>query len=162
MTDYTADTLTRALEAGARAFLAALDSGAAHAQPVSARPRSTDVIEYDPLVDEPPLPANPAGTDEQKAMASVAYLGAIARINGEHRRGATSAEIAHYAKLAGYPDGRAVNGWNERKDSTELRRAIFNVNGARILHEGGHKWLLERAGELNITVKGDITPLPID
>ncbi len=50
-------------------------------------------------------------------MATVAYLGAIGRLNAEEGRGVFSKEITEFAKRAGYMNGAAVNGWNSRPGS---------------------------------------------
>ncbi len=163
MTEYKIDTLTIALAAGARAFLKALDNQAS-AQPV---PPAVEkrismaygaAVRFDPLTDEPPLLVNPVGSKQEQKMTSLTYLGAIARINAAAKRGATTDEVAEFAKKAGYPDGRAVSGWNSRSDS---RRVIENLDGARILNDDGHNYIQELAADLNITIVGDVTPLPI-
>lgn len=163
MTEYKIDALTSALAAAARAFLTAFDN-----QP-SAQPVAPVVdkrismaygaaVKFDPLTHEPPLPVNPVGSKQEQKMTSLTYLGAIARINAATKRGATTDEVAEFAKKAGYPDGRAVSGWNSRSNS---RRVIENLGGARILNDSGHAYIQELAADLNISIVGDVTPLPI-
>lgn len=161
---YGAATLIRAARAAAEAFLAALDEDgtpqvpAKQAEPL--QQSADEVIEYDPLTDEPPFPPDPSPSAARAAqqMASLTYLGAVARINASEGRGATSKEITKYAKKAGYTDGKAVNGWNSRPTS---QRAIENIEGERYLNASAHEWLSELADELGIKINGDITPLRI-
>lgn len=162
MTNCNTTDLASALAAAARAFLAALEAEATETSPTHVDgdlPTGFgEALVYDPLTDEPPFPVNPVGSRTEQKMTSLAYLGAVARINAEARRGANTDEISQYAKVAGYRDGRVVNGWNSRPGSG---RQIENVDGARILNASGHAYLRELADELNITIKGDITPLPL-
>lgn len=161
MTENNLGTLTNALEAGARAFLEALndESAARPAVAVVEKPASLaygESVDFDPLTEEPPLPVNPVGSKQEQKMTSLTYLGAIARINAATKRGANADEVSEFARKAGYPDGRAVSGWNSRSNSP---RVIDNMEGARILNESGHAYIHELAAELNITIAGDITPL---
>lgn len=149
------ETLTLALTAAAKAFLEAVGEGHTEAATVVT---TGGPIEYDPLVDAPPYSADPSGTHIEQKMSSLSYLGAVARLNAEKNRGASSAEVTRFAKAAGYPDGRAVNGWNSRANSP---RVIDNVDGARYLNESGHAYIAELADELKIALMGDVTPLPI-
>jgi len=159
-TSYNTDDLTRALATAAQAFLDALptDGDASTPPPPGGFYVAGEAIRYDPLVDEAPFPVNPVGTAQEKKMTSLAYLGGIARINAERRRGANSAEVSELAKRAGYPDGRAVSGWNSRSGS---ERVIENVDGARILNRSGHKYVASLAADLNIELVGDLRPIEI-
>jgi len=162
--------LLRAARAAAEAFLAALDqeglTRAPERQSMPARPEgpaqgsAAGLTAYDPLTDEPPFAPDPSPSAPPAAqrMASLTYLGAVARINASEGRGATSKEITKFAKKAGYTDGKSVNGWNSRPNSP---RAIENIDGARYLNAATHAWLFELAHELGITIKGDTTPLPL-
>lgn len=114
-------------------------------------------VEYDPLIDELPYPANPKGSPDEERMATVAYLGAIARINAEKKRGATSEEVTYYARKSNYSGGNAVTGWNTPKSGK--RRSIDNRDGFRILNEKGHDFLQAEANALGITLTGDYTPI---
>lgn len=162
---YDTDDLTRALAAAATAFLASLEGPAAshglsdHAAVVGGDTFAGEPIDYDPLLDTPPLPASPVGTPREKKMSNLAYLGAIARINATHQRGARSDEVSELARRAGYPDGRAVSGWNSRPGSP---RVIENREGQRILNAEGHSYLAKLADELNLRLQGDLTPLTED
>ena len=155
--------LTRALRAGAEAFLAVLNSEGDRPAPPGAVASSGggELIGFDPLTDPVPLPQDPApyAPEAQRKMAWVTYLGAIARINASEGRGATTDEVRKYALKAGYPDARAVNGWADREGSAD--RAIKNIQGARYLKADSRDWVLEMAAELGIAIKGDTTPLPI-
>jgi hypothetical protein len=160
MTEHDIGNLTDALAAGARAFLAALDNESP-AQPsvaVAASVAYGESVEFDPLTQEPPLPVNPVGSKQEQKMTSLTYLGAIARINAATKRGANADKVSEFAKKAGYPDGRAVSGWNSRANSP---RVIDNIDGARILNRRGHAYLHELAAELNISIAGDTTPLQV-
>lgn len=152
------ESLTAALEAAARAFLEALGDGPIGHQGAATVVTTGGPIEYDPLVEEPPYSTNPSGTPIEQKMSSLVYLGSVARLNAEKQRGASSTEITRFAKAAGYPDGRAVNGWNSRANSP---RVIENVDGFRYLNESGHSYISELAEELKITLVGDVAPLPI-
>lgn len=159
------DRLAGALIAAARAFIEELEGVAAEptapppgpVQGVDTAGRSPEPIHYDPLVDEPPIQPKVHGTRAEMDMCSLTYLGAIARINADKRRGADRHEVSEYARKAGYPDGRAVNGWNSNKRG---RHQIENVDGLRILNEVGHAMLMELQDRLNVVISGDITPLP--
>lgn len=155
--------LTKALRAGAEAFLAVLDAGdTPPAPPVMVERRGDgELIEYDPLTDPVPLPQDPApyAPKAQRQMAWVTYLGAIARINASQGRGANTDEVRKYALKAGYPDARAVNGWADREGSED--RAVRNIDGARYLKADSLPWIHEMAAEIGIELKGDFTPLPI-
>jgi hypothetical protein len=154
-TTYTADDLTRALAQAAQAFLTAMGPDWAGLPEAAPAPGP---LSFDPLTEPPPLPFDPLGSKPEQKMTSLAYLGAIARINAEKGRGANADEVAHHAKMAGYPDGRAVSGWNSRAGS---ERVIENVGGARILNQRGHASIHELADSLQIEIEGDITPLPM-
>lgn len=147
------ETLTLALAAAASAFLATLGEGPIGHQGTAMVAAADGPIEYDPLNDAPPYAAHPSGK-----MSSLIYLGSVARLNADKQRGASSAEVTRLAKAAGYPDGRAVNGWNSRANSP---RVIENVDGSRYLNESGHAYIAELAEELGITLVGDLTPIPI-
>lgn len=94
-------------------------------------------------------------------MSALAYLGAIARINADKQRGARADEVAHYAKVAGYPDGRAVSGWNSRMGSPRVIENHIGQEGERVLNEQGHLSVRRNAEELGLQLAGDMTPLPI-
>ncbi len=152
--NYNTADLTNALAEAARAFLRALDEKTETAP----RLHAVGPLNYDPLVEAPPLPFGPHGNEREEKMTSLVYLTSLARINAEKHRGASSAEVARFAKAAGYPDGRAVNGWNSRPGSP---RVIENIDGLRYLNERGHAYIRELADELGLRLTGDITPLPI-
>lgn len=160
MAQYDANVLTKALAAAARAFLATLEPTTT---PLSIVPRvngdNDETLFYDPLTDEPPYPAKPKGTADEEKMTSLAFLGAVARINAEKKRGATSEEVTFYARKAGYSGGNAVTGWNSTK--TGSKRVIENIDGYRILNEGGHRYVKELAKELGISLHGDYTELSV-
>ena len=160
-TTHANDVLLEAARAAAEAFLAVLGTaGSTRDRSAVDQSSLNGPIEFDPLTDPVPLPHDPgpgAGSSEQK-MAHLAYLGAVARINASEGRGATSREVAKYAKKAGYFDGKAVNGWNSRPGSA---RAITNIDGARYLNRQGHEWVSELATELGVVIRGDVTPLPV-
>lgn len=153
----TIDELTIALRAGAKAFLAALDGG----QPDAGSAQPSEPRLYDPLFDAPPLPCDPIGSVNEQKMASLAYLGAIGRINAEKQRGARADEVAHYARVAGYPDGRAVSGWNSRGDSERPITNHVGQPGERVLNEQGHDSVRRLAEELGLELTGSMTPFPI-
>lgn len=153
------DRLTDALEAAARAFLERLDDSTPAEQPVPERDEPSPGQIYDPLVDAPPFPARPGGTLNERRMKDLAYLGAIGRINAEYKRGANTDEVAHFARVAGYAGGNSVTGWNSTAKS---HRVIENVDGERILNATGHRYLHELARDLELTLAGDLTPLPTE
>lgn len=153
------DQLTMALKAAAEAFLHALDSDQSPPQvSTTTRTPAPEVLEYDPLRDQPPFPPKVFGTREERELCSLTYLGAIGRINTEEKRGATTDEVRKYAIKAGYDNARAVNGWNHSKGP---QACIANVDGKRILTETGYEWALQCAENLNITIAGGITLLPL-
>lgn len=152
------ETLTAALSAAASAFLEALGERPPGSAMPTAVATSGAPIEFDPLVDAPPYSFDPSGSPIEQKMSSLIYLGSVARLNAEKQRGASSAEVTRFAKAAGYPDGRAVNGWNSRANSP---RVIENIDGSRYLNESGHAYVREIAEELRITILGDITPVEI-
>lgn len=155
--------LAAALRAAAQTFIDTIDGAAAPSIPAAASPPTAggELIEYDPLTDPVPLPQSkaPGAPRAQKAMADITYLGAIARINATEGRGATTDEVRKYAIKAGYPDARAVNGWNDREGSED--RAIKNINGARYVKADALQWIHEIAAEIGIKLKGDCAPIPI-
>lgn len=153
------EVLTAALAAAASAFLAALGEPSKEDKPSATIPPTGAPVDYDPLVDTPPYSFDPGGTDIEQKMTSLIYLGSVARLNAEKQRGATTSEVTRFAKAAGYPDGRAVNGWNSRPNSP---RVIDNNDGSRILNASGHAYIQELAEELQISLAGDITPLPTE
>ncbi|KYH42885.1 hypothetical protein [Branchiibius sp. NY16-3462-2] len=150
--------LTKALRAAAVAFIATLDEASSH--PAKADSDENTVIEYDPLTDQPPFTPVPhsSGTDAQQKLASITYLGAIARIYAEEGRGAVSKEISKFAKKAGYAGGNAVNGWNSRPNSP--RAVELNEDGERFLNEGSMKSLLADAADLGIELVGEYKTVP--
>lgn len=152
---YGADALlTKALRAAALAFLATLDEGTG----ANTGGDDTALVEYDPLHDDPPFAPDPKnGTDAQKWLASITYLGSIGRLNAEEDRGAVSKEISEFAKKAGYAGGNAVNGWNSRANSP---RAVEVEDGARFLNEEGLKWIRNDAKKLGITLVGEFKTVP--
>lgn len=155
--------LEAAMRAAAQAFLAALDGldESPGTAPAATAATAGAPIEYDPLVDPVPLPQDPAhdAPRAHKAMASVTYVGAIARINATEGRGATTDEVRTYALKAGYPDARAVNGWADRPGSED--RAIKNIDGLRYVKADALEWLHGVAAEIGIKLVGDCSPLPI-
>lgn len=162
MTNYGSnDLIERALRAGAEAMLAVLNGTEHTSIKDSVAPGSQDQpVEYDPLTDEPPLkPVPKGGTEAQGWMSSVAYLGAIGRLNHEEGRGATSEEVTEFAKRAGYRDGREVNGWNSRPASNSIR-SIENRDGARFLNEPGLDYLRRCAKKLGIELVGEMSAVP--
>lgn len=158
---YGADSLlTKALRAAAEAFLATLDEAtgktlqAAPGQPV-------ELIEYDPLHDDPPFTPNPQKTapESQQKLASITFLGAIARIYAEEGRGANAKEISKFAKKAGYSGGNSVNGWNSRAGS--LRAVELDDNQARFLNAGSLESIQKHAEELGIKLVGEYKAVPL-
>ena len=156
------ERLTAALRAAAQAFLTALEG---QAQPVPAPPRVTraadgQLIEYDPLVDPVPFAADPTSAEPAKrGMATVTYVGALARINASEGRGATTEDVREYALKAGYADARAVSGWADRPGSED--RAIKNIDGLRYVKPDSIAWLHGVAAKLGIKLVGDYTPLTL-
>jgi len=157
--------LIKAARAAAEAFLAALDEDGivadfGHVQTASKHDLSDGPVEYDPLHDDPPFPTNPGrrAPEAHQQMASVAYLGAIGRLNAEQGRGAVRDEIAAFATRAGYKDGAAVNGWNSRPGSP---RAIeLDDNGARFLNDEALGWINKLATSLGIKLVGEFATVP--
>lgn len=159
MNTHTNDTLIRAAQAAAEAFLAALDEPTSTADPATTFQVVTEGSHpaYDPLHDNPPRKVDPKGSELEQLMAHVAYLGAIGRLNADEGRGATSKEISGFARRAGYADGRVVNGWNSRAGSP---RAIENIDGERFLNAEGLKWIQADADKLGIDLQGDFATVP--
>lgn len=159
------DTLIKAARAAAEAFLAALDEDGIFAefgdeQTTPKHDLSDGPVEYDPLHDDPPFPTNPGrrAPEAHQWMASVAYLGAIGRLNAEQSRGAVGEEIAEFATRAGYRNGAAVNGWNSRPSSP---RAIeLDENGARFLNDDALGWITKLATKLGIKLVGEFATVP--
>ena len=158
-TSTGAGALIRAARAAAEAFIAALDE----VEPTTASPgertATRDLIEYDPLRDEPPFTPNPtmAATAAQQLMAWITYLGAIGRLNFEEGRGANPKEVSEFAKKAGYSGGNAVNGWNSRPGSPRL---VENINGERFLNTAGLTGIKKDATKLGIKLLGEFAPIP--
>lgn len=150
--------LTKALRAAAVAFIATLDE--ATGNPAKTGSDDNELIEYDPLTDEPPFTPNPqsSATEAQQRLASITFLGAIARTYAEEGRGAVAKEISTFAKKAGYSGGNAVNGWNSRPNSP--RAVELNEDGERFLNEGSMKWLLSIAADLGIKLVGEYKTVP--
>jgi hypothetical protein len=154
-TTYGMDSLIKAARAAAEAFLASLNedghgSGSGGQQDAAGLASVDEPIEYDPLHDNPPFPANPkeGAPDAHKRMAYVAYLGAVGRLNAEEGRGASGKEIAEFAKRAGYSGGAAVNGWNSRTGSP---RAIeLDENGGRFMNGAALGWIQKDAAKLGL------------
>ena len=155
--------LEAAMRAAAQAFLASLDGleESPRTPPAATATAAGELIQYDPLVDPVPLPQDPAhdAPRAHKGMASVTYVGAIARINATEGRGATTDEVRKYALKAGYPDARAVNGWADRPGSED--RAIKNIDGLRYVKADSLEWLHGVAAEIGIKLVGDYSPPPI-
>lgn len=160
----SATRLANALAAGARAFLREYEEGIS--EPTGALPPLSSTaragVSYDPLTDEPPYRPRlkqHGGSDDENRMVTVAFLGAVARLNAEHETGATAEDIHRAALRAGYPrGGQDVVGWTIR----DGRRGAIEVrDGLRYLSEDGHKWLRSEAEYLKIEIKGDINPIPI-
>lgn len=161
-TSYGAETLIKAARAAAEAFLAALDeaTGTVPTKAAGGDSAATDLIEYDPLRDEPPFTPNPqkSATEAQQKLASITYLGAIGRIYAEEGRGANAKEISKFAKKAGYSGGNAVNGWNSRPGSP--RAVELDNTNSRFLNEGSLKWIQVHAAELGINLEGEYKTVP--
>lgn len=157
---YGVDALIKAARAAAEAFIATLDEASGHVPaPAAVTPSEpAELIEYDPLCHEPPFAPDPNGTEPQKRLAYVTYLGAIGRLNAEEGRGATSKEIPEFARKAGYSDGKAVNGWNSRPSSP---RAVENIDGERFLNVEGRKWIETDAKKLGLKLVGEIGGVPV-
>lgn len=156
---YGQDVLIEAARAAAVAFLARLDeaSGASHSD---GRPaESGDLIEFDPLHDEPPFAPDPSSgaSKTQQRMAWVTYLGAIGRLNAKEGRGANSKEVSEFARKAGYSGGNAVNGWNSRPGSPRL---VENIAGARFLNDAGLEGITKDAAMLGIKLQGEVATVP--
>ena len=159
------DQLTTALQAAARAFLAALDEPNRKETPQSKAPapdlasNPDSMVDYDPLYDTPPWTPDPKSDNRlEEDLCTVTYLGGIARINAEQGRGAVTSEIRELALKAGYSGANAVNGWNTNKRG---HGSVINVNGERFLNPDGHEFARRCAANANIRIVGDITPLPI-
>lgn len=159
------DQLTTALQAAARAFLAALDEQERKETPQTKAPTPDialdpdSMIDYDPLYDTPPWTPDPKSDNRlEEDLCTITFLGGIARINAEQGRGADTSDIRDLARRAGYSGANAVNGWNTNKRS---QGCVNNVNGERFLNPGGHEYLRRCATNANIRIVGDITPLPI-
>lgn len=159
-------SLIKAARSAAEAFLAALDeegddgSGSGGPQDAAKPDFSEGPIEYDPLHDDPPFPANPkeGAPEAHKQMAYVTYLGAIGRLNAEEGRGVIGKEISEFAKRAGYSGGAAVNGWNSRTGSP---RAIeLDENGGRFLNDAALGWIKKDAAKLGLTLVGEFATVP--
>ncbi|WP_454697514.1 hypothetical protein [Arthrobacter humicola] len=160
--------LTNALAAAARAFLRVLDDR--HEVDRSAQESTQQVFasgagsqtEYDPLLNEPPITPRlkqHGGSEREDKMVTVAFLGAVARLNAELGTGATAKDIHRAALRAGYPrGGQDVVGWVIRPGR---RGAIEVRDDLRYLGDEGHKWLRAEAANMGIVIKGDITPIPI-
>lgn len=159
--NYASVTLIKAARAAAESFLAALDEaeGRSPSKVAEGQVTPSDLIEYDPLHDEPPFTPNPAksATLEQQQLAWVTYLGAIGRLNADEGRGASSTEISEFAKKAGYSGGNAVNGWNSRATSP---RAVEVVDGARFLNSEALAWITKDAAKLGIKLVGEFATVP--
>lgn len=157
--NYGAETLIKAARAAAEVFMATLDEAAGTVPPkvASGNAGTDELIEYDPLHDEPPFTADPKGTEAHMRMAYVTYLGAIGRLNAEEGRGANPEEISEFAKRAGYSGGNAVNGWNSRAGSP---RTVENMDGARFLNDAGLKGITKDAAKIGIKIVGQIATVP--
>ena len=161
-TSYGAETLIKAARAAAEAFLAALDeaTGTVPTRASTVDSAAADLIEYDPLHGEPPFTPNPqkSAPEAQQKLASITFLGAIARIYAEEGRGANAKEISNFAKKAGYSGGNAVNGWNSRPGSP--RAVELDDNHSRFLNEGSLKWIQGDAAKLGIKLAGEYKTVP--
>ena len=160
-TNYNADVLTKAARAAAEAFIAALDEAAGYVPQKAAVGDSAPVelIEYDPLHDQPPFSPNPSASapEAQQQLASITYLGAIGRVNAEEGRGASSKEVSEFAKKAGYSGGNAVNGWNSREGSP---RAVEMVEGARFLNDDAFGSIMKESKKIGIKLVGEFATVP--
>ncbi len=111
-----------------------------HSRPVAVSARTPEmcapsVVAFDPRSQDPPYTANPKGTQAQKNMAHLTYLGAIMLINLQEGRGATASEVSKMARRAGYANGSAVNGFSAKNASTEVRQ------DGRWVTAGGRRWI---------------------
>lgn len=154
---YDVNALTKAARAAAIAFIESLDEATGFT-PTSGKSNVDGLIEYDPLHDEPPFTPNPTGTEAQKRLSVLTYLGAISRLNHEEGRGASSAEVSEFAKKAGYSGGNSVNGWNSREGSV---RAIEVIEGARFLNESALPAIHKDAMQLGIKIVGELTAVSV-
>ena len=145
--------LTQAFRAAAVAFIATLDEATGTITPAGSD--DTALIEYDPLKDQPPFTPNPqsSATLAQQKLATITFLGAIARTYAEEGRGAVTKEISAFAKKAGYSGGNAVNGWTSRSGSP--RAVEVNEDGERFLNEDSMTSLLSHAADLGIKLVGE-------
>lgn len=144
-TSHTSRTLLLALAKSARAFADAIEQG--DAAPEVAEPATQGPVLYDPRTQDPPIKADPTGTTDQKNMAYLTYVGALALINDSEKRGATPNEVRKYAMKAGYANGAAVNGF-ARGDHA----AVTVKDDGRWVTDNGHKWIpdLEMALDVHL------------
>lgn len=153
--------LLKAARAAAETFLAVLDemTGPALGKVADGETGTTQLVEYDPLNDEPPFTPNPgpAATRAQQQLAWITYLGAIGRLNAEENRGADAKEVSMFAKKAGYSGGNAVNGWNSREGSP---RAIEVLDGARFLNDEALAAIQKDAAQIGIKLVGEFSTVP--
>lgn len=152
--------LVKALRAAAIAFIETLDEATGMTTRTAAGREEQQLIEYDPLLGEPPFTPDPgkSATEAQQKLATITFLGAIARTFAEKGRGANAKEISSFAIKAGYAGGNAVNGWNSRPNSP--RAVELNENGERFLNESSMQSLREHAADLGIRLVGEYRTRP--
>ncbi|BCW68477.1 hypothetical protein NicSoilB4_32400 [Arthrobacter sp. NicSoilB4] len=168
MTEYTSDSLGRALAAAAEAFLTAMRgdgdeafTSAPHSEDVTWAPAAAEPILFDPLTDPLPMRATPDREADQKSqdMCSLVYIASIGRFYAETGEGAGADEIRRFAQKAGYMNGRAVNGWNSRPGSI---RSVEVVDGKRYINQTAAKWLAKLERALGVDINGDIRWVEVD
>lgn len=168
MSEYTSDTLRRALAAAAEAFLNSLrgdeDEGfnsVTRAEDVTWAPAAAEPILFDPLIDPLPMRATPDRESDQKFqdMCSLVYIGSIGRFYAETGEGAGAQEIRRFALKAGYRNGRAVNGWSSRPGSI---RAVEVIDGKRYINQTAAVWLPKLERTLGVKINGDIRWVEVD
>jgi hypothetical protein len=140
-----------AVAVGARAFADAFDSQALSGGPDVVNPGSAvgptgSTIVFDPRHDDLPHPADPKGTEDERVMTYLTYLGAVMLINDTENRGLTADEVSKYAKKAGYANGRGVNGFGINEASTKT------IAGKRWISDRGRAWLVDLQQQLHLSL----------
>jgi hypothetical protein len=140
-------TLLAGLALGARAFADAITKHLQEGAPaagMSDAGAAPDIASFDPRNESPPYPADPKGSQLERDMAYLTYLGGVMLINLWEGRGATGAEVSTLAKRAGYSNGRAVNGFSINGVSTAAKA------DGRWVTDGGREWVEKLAKGLGV------------
>ncbi len=107
---------------------------------------------WDPEVDPPLVVPRVVGTREEQDWCSLTYLGGIYAINKRYNRGATRAEVRHFAIKAGYTDGRAVTAWSKGNGATQN-----DDDKQRWVNDAGvNYWVKRLAQKLGLTLPSDL------